>query len=100
MQKWQDFRGSKDFVSAIFEFVKVSTRDEWSNIRSTVCIGDRWVLFVSWTMDITDTQTESFCFGNFLTCQVPNELCMSGPILGYLSINGYPGVHLEVDTIM
>jgi hypothetical protein len=32
----QDFRGSKGFVSAIFEFVKFPTKDEWSNIRRHV----------------------------------------------------------------
>jgi hypothetical protein len=34
--KCQDFRCSKAFVSAIFEFVKVPTRYEWSNIRRPV----------------------------------------------------------------
>jgi hypothetical protein len=45
MQKCQDFRGSKAFVSAIFEFVKFPTRYEWSKIRGTVqrqVIGDTW----------------------------------------------------------
>ncbi len=36
IQNCQDFRGSKGFVSAIFEFVKFPTRYEWSNIRGTV----------------------------------------------------------------
>jgi hypothetical protein len=31
--KRQDFRGSKAFVSTIFEFVKFPTRYEWSNIK-------------------------------------------------------------------
>jgi hypothetical protein len=35
-QKCQDFKGSKAFVSAIFELVKYPTRYEWSNIRGTV----------------------------------------------------------------
>ncbi len=35
-QKCQDSRGSKAFVSAIFKFVKIPTRYEWSNIRGTV----------------------------------------------------------------
>ncbi len=35
MQKYQDFGGSKAFVSAIFEFVKFPTRYEWSNIKGT-----------------------------------------------------------------
>jgi hypothetical protein len=34
--KGQDFRGSKAFVSAIYEFVKFPTRYEWSNIRGIV----------------------------------------------------------------
>jgi hypothetical protein len=29
----QDLRSSKAFVSAIFEYVKLPTRYEWSNIR-------------------------------------------------------------------
>jgi hypothetical protein len=46
IQKCQDFRGCKAFVSAIFEFVKFPTRYEWSNIRGTVqLIGDRGVLY-------------------------------------------------------
>ncbi len=36
IQKCQDFRGSKAFVSALFEFVMLPTRYEWSNIRGTV----------------------------------------------------------------
>ncbi len=36
IQKCQDFRGSKAFVSAIFEFVKFPTGYEWSNIRRPV----------------------------------------------------------------
>ncbi len=36
IQKCQDFRGSKAFVSAIFEFVKFPTRYDWSNIRRPV----------------------------------------------------------------
>jgi hypothetical protein len=36
IQKCQDFRGSKAFVQQFFEFVKVPTRYEWSNIRGTV----------------------------------------------------------------
>jgi hypothetical protein len=31
-----DLRGSKAFVSAIFEFVKFPTRNEWSNIGRPV----------------------------------------------------------------
>ncbi len=34
--KVHDFRGSKAFVSAIFELVKFRTRYEWSSIRGTV----------------------------------------------------------------
>ncbi len=36
IQKCQDFRDSKAFVSAIFVFVKFPTRYEWSNIRRPV----------------------------------------------------------------
>ncbi len=36
IQKCLNFRGSKAFDSAIFEFVKFPTRYEWSNIRGTV----------------------------------------------------------------
>jgi hypothetical protein len=36
IQKCQDFRSSKAFVSAIFEFVKFPTSYEWSNIRRPV----------------------------------------------------------------
>ncbi len=36
IQKCQDFKGSKAFVSAIFEFVKFPTRYEWSNMRRPV----------------------------------------------------------------
>ncbi len=36
IQKCQDFRGSKVFVSAIFEFVKFPTIYEWSKIWGTV----------------------------------------------------------------
>jgi hypothetical protein len=36
IQKYQGFRGSKAFVSAIFEFFKFTMRYEWSNIRGTV----------------------------------------------------------------
>jgi hypothetical protein len=44
----QDFRGSKAFVSAIFEFVKFPMRYEWSNIRGHCpVIGDRGVQFIS-----------------------------------------------------
>ncbi len=36
IQKCEDFKGSKAFVSAIFEFVKFPTRYEWCNIKGTV----------------------------------------------------------------
>ncbi len=36
IQKFQDFRSSKAFVTAIFEFVEFPTRYEWFNIRGTV----------------------------------------------------------------
>ncbi len=44
-KKCQDFRGSKAFVSEIFEFVMFPTRYEWSNIRRPVqqfVIGGKW----------------------------------------------------------
>jgi hypothetical protein len=36
IQKCQDFRGSKAFVSVISEFVKFPTRYEWSDIKRPV----------------------------------------------------------------
>jgi hypothetical protein len=36
IQKCQDFKGSKAFISAIFEFVKFPTRYAWSNIRISI----------------------------------------------------------------
>jgi hypothetical protein len=36
IQKCQDFRGSKAFVSAIFEFVMFPTGCDWSNIRRPI----------------------------------------------------------------
>ncbi len=36
IQMCQDFRGSKAFVTAIFEFFKFPTRYKWSNIRRPV----------------------------------------------------------------
>ncbi len=36
IHKFQNFRGSKAFVSASFEFVEFPTKYEWSNIRRPV----------------------------------------------------------------